>query len=122
VRVEIERHRDRRVPYPELANTFSEDIARKVAEWLDYSGGGDATPQDAGHDGDLKPCIQIVAGKLHTIADAAEQALIDAGLPIYVHGEQLQRPVVDEVEASRGRRTYVARFAGINADTMRPHD
>jgi hypothetical protein len=105
--------------YPELARTFSEDIARKVAEWLDYSGGWDAAPQGAERGADQKPSIQLVAGKLHTIADAAEQALIDAGLPIYVHGEQLQRPVVDEVEASRGRRTHVARFASVNADTMR---
>src|SRR5262249_56446155 len=63
--------------------------------------------------------IVIEPGKLSELATKGETALIDARLRIYVHGEELQRPVVDEVEASKGRRTHVARFATINIDMMR---
>ena len=40
-------------------------------------------------------------------------------MPIYVHAEELQRPIIDEVEASKGRRTHVARFTTLTQDALR---
>ncbi|MER8648410.1 MULTISPECIES: PriCT-2 domain-containing protein [unclassified Mesorhizobium] len=71
-------------------------------------------------DGD-RPLITVRAGILHTLATQAETALIDAGAPLYVHGERIKRPVVDEVDASKGRKTKVARFAEATTDTLKDH-
>jgi hypothetical protein len=64
--------------------------------------------------------IRIQPG-LDKLATQGEQALIATGAPIYVHAEMLQRPVVDEVAASKGRKTKVARFAPVTMDAMRDH-
>src|SRR5262249_9485424 len=66
-----------------------------------------------------RPTITMKSGRLSEIATEAEAALIDAKMPIYVHAEELQRPIVDEVEASKGRRTHVARFTTLTADALR---
>jgi putative DNA primase/helicase len=66
-----------------------------------------------------RPTITIEPGKLSEIASEAEAALIDAKVPIYVHAEELQRPIIDEVEASKGRRTHVARFTTLTHDALR---
>jgi putative DNA primase/helicase len=70
---------------------------------------------------DGRPVIQIKAGILHKLATLAETALIDAGASLYVHGETIKRPVVDEVDASRGRKTKVARFTEATSATLRDH-
>ena len=54
-----------------------------------------------------RPTIRIVAGELSETATAAERALIESGLPIYQRGRFLVRPVVQEVDASHGRKTRV---------------
>jgi putative DNA primase/helicase len=68
-----------------------------------------------------RPVIQIAAGRLHELATAGEQALIAAEVPFYAHADEIQRPIVDEVEASRGRRTYVARFTTVTIDVLRDY-
>ena len=54
------------------------------------------------------PVIQIIAGELHRTATAGEEAIIAAGLPIYQRGNNLVRPVVQEVPAAHGRTTLSA--------------
>ena len=62
-----------------------------------------------------RPTIRIVAGELSEIATAGERALLESGLSIYQRGPALARPVVQEVDASHGRRTQVAQFAMIDS-------
>lgn len=64
------------------------------------------------------PVITLEAGELHNIATDAESALIGADAPFYVRGEQLVRPVTDDLPASHGRRTKVARLAQVGVPTM----
>lgn len=66
-----------------------------------------------------RPTIRIVAGELSEIATAAERVLIESGLPIYERGRFLVRPVVQEVDASHGRRTRVAQFATVESVYLR---
>ena len=54
------------------------------------------------------PTIRVIAGELHLVATAAEDALLGAGVPIYQRGNALVRPVVQDVAASRGRMTVSA--------------
>src|SRR5262249_51298286 len=68
---------------------------------------------------DKRPFIQVKPGELAEVATKAEFALINAKADIYVHAEELQRPIVEEVEASKGRRTKVARFCTVGIDHMR---
>ncbi|AZO47233.1 MAG: hypothetical protein E5V66_01905 [Mesorhizobium sp.] len=65
--------------------------------------------------------IQVKAGALHELATEAEQALLEAHAPFYVHGGAIKRPVVEEVEASHGHKTKVARLTPATPDMMRDH-
>lgn len=67
------------------------------------------------------PVIQISAGELHNIASDAEDALIKARTPFYVRGEKMVRPVTDDLPASHGRRTKVARLAEVSVPAMVDH-
>lgn len=67
------------------------------------------------------PVIQLDAGELHNIATDAEAALIGSGTPFYVRGEKIVRPVTDDLPASHGRRTKVARLAEVAEATMVDH-
>src|SRR5690606_39221418 len=51
----------------------------------------------------------------------AENALLAFGAPLYVHGATISKPVVDEVEATRGRTTKVARLTTATADVLRDY-
>jgi hypothetical protein len=64
------------------------------------------------------PVIRLQAGELHNIATEAEAALIAADTPFYVRGEQLVRPVTDDLPASHGRRTKVARLSDVGEPVM----
>jgi hypothetical protein len=67
------------------------------------------------------PVITIEAGALHKLATGGEQALIAAGIPFYAHADEIQRPIVDEVEASKGRKTSIARLATVTPDMLRDY-
>ena len=67
------------------------------------------------------PTIRIRAGELHKTATEAEAALIGAGAPFYVRSGEIVRPVVDEVDAAKGRKTKVARLMTVTADVMLDH-
>lgn len=64
--------------------------------------------------------IEIRPDSLHLIASEAEAALIDAECPLYVRGGGggIVRPVVDEVSASHGRRTKVARLNQVTTNNL----
>jgi putative DNA primase/helicase len=67
-----------------------------------------------------RPIIYLDAGKLHINASEAEDALIAAGAQFYVRGG-IVRPVVDDVQASHGRTTKVARLVTVEADSLVDH-
>ena len=60
-----------------------------------------------------KPEIIVRQGHLDEIVDEAQRALSIA--PIYRRGNRLVRPIVDEVDATWGRKTKVARLAQIES-------
>jgi hypothetical protein len=65
-----------------------------------------------------RPLIRIVAGELDRMATEAETALIMGGAPFYVRGGELVQPVIDEVDASHGRRTKAARLIPVTYGAM----
>lgn len=78
------------------------------------------TGRDAIDDSDL-PVIRIVAGELHNMATQAEDALVKADTQFYVRGEKLVRPVTEDMPASNGRRTKVARLTPVSPSCAVDH-
>ena len=64
------------------------------------------------------PCIDVAGGGLSNEATAGEKAIISAGHPVYRRGSTLVRPVIEEVDATHGRRTKVAQLARIDLPYM----
>jgi putative DNA primase/helicase len=56
------------------------------------------------------PTIEIKDGHLSELATKAEALLIAAGVPLYQRGGELVRPIIETVDASRGRKTKVAQL------------
>lgn len=54
--------------------------------------------------------IQLRTGRLHEIANAAEDALVVAQAPVYTQAGTLVRSMIEEADAARGRKTLVARI------------
>jgi hypothetical protein len=65
------------------------------------------------------PRIFVVGGGLSDAATEGEAAILQNGLQIYQRDKMLVRPVVQEVDATRGRRTNVAQLAAINPHYLR---
>jgi hypothetical protein len=63
--------------------------------------------------------IALYAGNLHEITSEAEAALIAADVTFYARGGTLVRPIIEDVPASRGRRTKVARLKPVSVETTR---
>jgi hypothetical protein len=108
--------------WPSLKNGRSVTIgtlfwhARKNGWWWKErhlpSGAGNTTTRDANeaaHSSDL-PTIEIKDGQLSELATKAESLLIDASVPLYQRGGELVRPIIETVDASRGRKTKVAQL------------
>ena len=103
------------------------DICVDSAEWepevakvpQDQTAG--ETQRDANEaipDSDL-PIIEIKDGQLSALATKAELMLIEAGVPVYQRGGSLVRPIIETVDASRGRKTKVAQLRMLDAVYMR---
>jgi putative DNA primase/helicase len=83
--------------------------------------GEDQQTRDANEtipDSDL-PIIEIKDGQLSALATKAELMLIEAGVPVYQRGGTLVRPIIETVDASRGRKTKVAQLRQLDAVYMR---
>jgi hypothetical protein len=108
------------------------DVCIATPEWLPpEQPTGDAEPNDtqdeqpetsetseAIPDSDL-PIIEIKDGQLSALATAAEEMLIEAGVPLYQRGGTLVRPIIETVDASRGRKTKVAQLRVLDVVYMR---
>ena len=62
--------------------------------------------------------ITVTAGELHTTATAGETAIVASGLPIYQRGPDLVRPVREEVEALKGKKTTTVMLRRLNTTAM----
>jgi hypothetical protein len=80
---------------------------RKVISFPIANGQRDA---NAGSPADQLPMIQVKDGELSLLATSAEEMLIAAGTPLYQRGGTLVRPIIETVDASRGRKTKVAQL------------
>jgi len=56
------------------------------------------------------PVIQVKGGRLSPLATTGEEVLIGAGVPLYQRGGTLVRPIIETVDATRGRKTKVAQL------------
>jgi len=65
-----------------------------------------------------RPLITIEPGHLHRLASQAEAALAAANVDIYSRGGELVRPIIDEVDASKDRKTKTARLRQMNTESM----
>ena len=100
-----------------------------VTDWLEQGGGTKeklialaqetSVPEWVNELG--KPVIHVIGGKLDEQATAAEEALLRAHAPFYAYGQEICRPVIDEVEAAKGRTTKVARLATATPDMLRDY-
>jgi hypothetical protein len=93
---------------PSLEKIWGKETTDTLRKWL---------PMKAQDDG--RKTITLRAGKLHEIANEAEAALLAANVPFYARGGEIVRLIVEDVPASRGRRTKVARLRPISVDAMR---
>jgi putative DNA primase/helicase len=66
-----------------------------------------------------KPVIAVKNGELSTLASEGEEALLQSSEPIFQRGGDLVRPIVERVEATRGRETFVAHLRRIDAVYLR---
>lgn len=101
---------------------FCEDIGidYKFETWDAKFGKGIDDVLAAGHKDKIRICtpeeeqkfnkitIDVQGGSLSINATQGEKELIKAGLPIYKRGKKLVRPIIQETDASKGRRTKVA--------------
>ena len=107
--------------WPSFANGNSITIAtlfweaRKRGWWWKerhQSPGAESATRDANDVTPVEdlPTIEILDGQLSQLATKAEKVLIDAGVPLYQRGGELVRPIIETVDASRGRKTKVAQL------------
>jgi hypothetical protein len=107
-----------------LSELLGEKTANKCAEWLGYEGetaigrAGDAAVGAGGQD-DARPVIRVEDGQLSILADEAERVLQESGAQIFQRGGALVRPITEEVDAARGRKTTVAQLERINPIYLR---
>ena len=58
----------------------------------------------------ILPTIQIEDGELSSLATRGEEVLIAAGVAIYQRGGRLVRPIIETVDATRGRQTNIVQL------------
>jgi phage gp37-like protein len=76
--------------------------------------------QDGGGSQDASlPVIQITGGELSAVAVLGEEVLIAANAPVYQRGGKLVRPVVETVDATRGRQTNAVQLKILDVPYLR---
>jgi phage gp37-like protein len=90
------------------------------SKWGKPSGACQGGAQDGGASQDASlPVIQISGGELSAVAVLGEEALIAANAPIYQRGGKLVRPVVEAVDATRGRQTNAVQLRMLDVPYLR---
>jgi hypothetical protein len=91
------------------------------SKWAKPNGGsqgGASQDGDASQDAAV-PVIQITGGELSAVAVLGEEALIAANVPIYQRGGKLVRPIVEAVDATRGRQTNAVQLKILDVSYLR---
>jgi hypothetical protein len=91
------------------------------SKWGKPNGGSQGgASQDGGSSQNASlPVINVSGGELSSLAVLGEKALISANVPIYQRGGNLVRPIVETVDATRGRMTNVVRLKVLDATYLR---
>ena len=112
------RHATKPAVVPHLASTSranSQEARDEVSETAHAQGAQSAASEGQNH---RVRSIRVLGGGLSNEATAGEPAIIKAGHPVYRREASLVRPVIEEVEATQGRRTKVARLKEITQPYM----
>jgi hypothetical protein len=102
--------------FPWLKDELGEAVAKQIAKHLGYRHQEAVEPPTS--EGGL-PTIKVEGGTLSQQADAAEGALIKAGVQFFERANKLVRPIVKQVDSFHGRRTTVAQLAQVEQAYMR---
>jgi hypothetical protein len=97
------------------SDTLEKDIQR-CFDKFEADADRDANEVDPGS---KLPIIKVKAGRLSVLATKAEAVLITSNVPVYQRADVLVRPIIEAVDASRGRRTKVATLRGLDSVYMR---
>jgi hypothetical protein len=101
------------VKYPNgIAEKYAGRIEGEVQRSYDAP---DRSPPTA----DGKPYCLFQAYQAPEIAQWAEQTLIRSGCELYQRGHELRRPVIEEADASHGRKTNIARLIEVTPVYLR---
>ena len=68
---------------------------------------------------DTRPVIRLEAGRYHEIAEAAENAILAAGLPLFDRGGILVTPVVTKARGANGQETKTVALMQVTEPRMR---
>ncbi|MCK1714213.1 MULTISPECIES: hypothetical protein [unclassified Bradyrhizobium] len=68
---------------------------------------------------DTLPIIDVRGGELSNLASRGEEILDAAGVQIFQRSRQLVRPVIEEVDATRGRKTKICQLIPVVPDYLR---
>src|SRR5262249_47731933 len=74
-------------------------------------------PQPLSHGG-VRPTVQIMDGQLLRILGETEDALLASGLPVFSRAGMLVEPVAENMSASDGRKTVVARLRELSPESF----
>jgi putative DNA primase/helicase len=74
-------------------------------------------PQPPSQSG-IRPTIQIMDGQLLRILEQTEDALLASGLPIFSRAGMLVEPVAENMSASDGQKTVVARLRELSPESF----
>jgi RepB DNA-primase from phage plasmid len=92
--------------YADGKKDLSKDIARTCEKFETETG---RAANEASPAANL-PVIQVKGGQLSSLATEAEEMLLAAGVPLYQRGGVLVRPIIETVDATRGRKTKIAQL------------
>jgi phage gp37-like protein len=91
--------------YVDGKKDLSKDIARTLEKYVESGCAANGEPPAAD-----RPIIQVKGGMLSLLATQGEAALLGAGVPLYQRGGALVRPIIETVDATRGRKTKIAQL------------
>ena len=117
--------------FPALKDLFDDKVAAKIAEWLDYGGRDkprteeqrslleDGLQVERNGKSALLPIIEVRGGELSNLVSQGEEILNEAGVEIFQRSRQLVRPVIEEVDGTRGRTTKICQLIPVMPDYLR---
>jgi hypothetical protein len=114
--------RDRLFEAAETCRLVADDGAASVETTIESGAqAGRKQPRTRPHapsQGGIRPTIQIMDGQLLRILGETEDALLASGLPVFSRAGMLVEPVAENMSASDGRKTVVARLRELSPESF----